>query len=704
MTPELDEAAPQRSAPAPLVARVVTGAAVCSAGLLAVLLAIRPLSSMDLGYHLAYGEHFLETGQAVDTNPYVYTIGLDPRGGEDDLGPGCWYGADGGYHFPNANWLTQVVMAAVYRRGGAVGLCSLQIALIAGTFALAVVVMRRLGLPWLLIAAGLTVMALGSYPRFNLRPELVSYLLLTGQLAILVGRGRRAEHVPSVWSVAALVAIQLLFVNLHSFYVLGVAFTGAFLVDALLRLWWRRMARAPKDEAARAGYRRVILLAAALTGQILVCFVNPWTWRIVALPAQTLAFMRQHGITGGGPGDSTHPWAQIGELSGTLSGATFATARATVVFWLVLVLAAAGALAAILRRRWAWLALMGGVIASAMSVRRNIALASLLATPVVLAALWAVLRDPLSRIAGRLRTPCALAIGGMLLLVTAWFHFRVATNRFYYAEYLPARLGVGVTELAVPAGPARWINEHQPKGRLWCDFNSSSNIHFLTRPHRGVPVMTNTWANPPGTMDRALKLGENRPDFAAAQRRYGLQIVVVSTYPGNQPLIRRLARDPAWAVTYLDAAHVVFLAANGANAQLARQSAVTPRSLDVAAHKAALAAADPMPAYSTYLGGLTLHYLNWTTPAIAVFEEAVRLDGRHGRAWNMLGLCHAGRGTERLKRHEFAPGKADLHEAAKCFRAAQRLDAGLEGVRENLSLVRDQLAALERGVILTPQY
>lgn len=700
MTPQADETSPQLSASTPLVVRVVTGAAVCSAGLLAVLLAIRPLSSMDLGYHLAYGEHSLETGEAVDTNPYVYTIRLDPRGGEDDLGPGCWYDADGGYHFPNANWLTQVVMAAVYRRGGAVGLCGLQIALIAGTFALAVVVMRRLGLPWLLTAAGLVVMALGSYPRFNLRPELVSYLLLTCQLAILVGRGGRAEHVPSVWSAAALVAIQLLFVNLHSFYVLGVAFTGAFLVDALLRL----LEQSPRDAAARAANRRVILLAAALGGQVLVCFVNPWTWRIVALPVQTLLFMRQHGITGGSPGDSTHPWAQIGELSGTLSGPAFATARATVILWLVLVLAAPAAVAAVIRRRWAWLALTGGVIASAMSVRRNIALASLLATPIVLAALWELVRGPLARIAPRLRTPCALSIAGVLLLVTAWFHFSVATHRFYYAEYLPARLAVGVTELAVPVGPARWINEHQPKGRLWCDFNSSSNLHFLTRPHRGVPVMTNTWANPPGTMGRALKLGENKPDFAEAARRYDLQIVVVSTYPGNQPLIRRLARDPAWAVTYLDAAHVIFLAADGANAALAKRSAITSRSLDVAAHKAALAAADPMPAYSTYLGGLTLHYLNWTAPALAVFEEAVRLDARHARAWNMLGLCHAGRGTQRLRRHEFAPGKADLHEAAKCFRTAQRLDAELEGVRENLSLVRDQLTALDRGRILVPQY
>ena len=139
-------------------------------------------------------------------------------------------------------------------------------------------------------------------------------------------------------------------------------------------------------------------------------------------------------------------------------------------------------------------------------------------------------------------------------------------------------------------------------------------------------------------------------------------------------------------------------------AELARRNAITPQSLDIAAHKTKLAAVDPMGAYSTYLGGLTLHYLNWTAPAIAVFEEAVRLDARNAHAWNTLGVCHAARGTERLKRHEFDTGKPDLLRAAQCFNTAQQLDGELDRLRENISLVADQLSALERGVILTPQY
>ncbi|MCH7708917.1 MAG: hypothetical protein IH884_10530, partial [Myxococcales bacterium] len=37
-------------------------------------LGTRTLTSVDLGYHLAYGEQLLTTGRLVDHNPYLYTL------------------------------------------------------------------------------------------------------------------------------------------------------------------------------------------------------------------------------------------------------------------------------------------------------------------------------------------------------------------------------------------------------------------------------------------------------------------------------------------------------------------------------------------------------------------------------------------------------------------------------------------------------
>ena len=122
--------------------RALSGLAAVSALVMVVLMATRPLRSPDLGYHFAYGETFLETGRIVDHNDFLYTMPGAPQGGE--VGPACWWDADGRYRFPNANWLSQVVMAAVHRYGGAVGMSLLQAALVAVIFAVMFVTMRRL--------------------------------------------------------------------------------------------------------------------------------------------------------------------------------------------------------------------------------------------------------------------------------------------------------------------------------------------------------------------------------------------------------------------------------------------------------------------------------------------------------------------------------------------------------------------------------
>lgn len=94
--------------------------ATATALILVAVLATRPVSSFDIGYHLAYGEYFLDNFKIVQTNRFIYThLRSDLLSNPDNLGPGCWYDSKTGtYHFVNANWLSQVIMAAVYRLGG----------------------------------------------------------------------------------------------------------------------------------------------------------------------------------------------------------------------------------------------------------------------------------------------------------------------------------------------------------------------------------------------------------------------------------------------------------------------------------------------------------------------------------------------------------------------------------------------------------
>ena len=677
--------------------RIAAAAALAAACALAVLLAVRPISSLDLGYHLAYGEHFLDTGEIVDTNPYLYTVDGRPQHRRADLGPGCWWDARHRYRFPNANWLTQIAMAWVHRRAGVDGLIAMQVLLVSGTFGLVIVAMRRLRLPWPMAAAGVLIMCLGGYPRFSLRPELVSYLLLAAQLAILVG-GR-----PGWVAAAALAAIQLAFVNVHSFWPIGLGLTGAFLLEAVLGWAWLRVGsrRGPmsKDdavaEALRRRSRRAAVLGCTLLAQLCVSFVNPWTWRIVILPVQTVRYMWVHNVGRPHQGPGANSWARIGELYRTLTPGVFASVKATVTYVTLLCLMGLGAIGAVLKRRWAWLAVMAGLAASSMGHRRNIALAPLLATPVVLAGVWVLLSPvggKLRRHGGRVSVACSAGV----LAVGAWFVLAAATQRFYYAERLPYRLATGFARVVVPIGASEWLNNHRPQGRLWTDFDTSSNVHFFVRPHPGVPVLTNTWPQPPSVIGDVMRYCEGTKGFSKVERVYDPQIVVLSSSPGNQLLLRRLWEDKGWALVFLDAAHVIFLRADGPNAELVRRFRITPEALDAKAYVERLAELDPVPAYSVYLGGLTLVHLGegWYDQAIEVIRAARDLDDSYARAWDMLGFCHAVRGDRRLKERDRKRGGEDLLEAKKCFERALELDPHLASARNNLTIVQQQLARL----------
>jgi len=685
-------------------AQDLTIVAVAAASALVLTLAVRPITSYDIGYHLAYGDHFLDTGEIVRTNRFIYTkLPVDLAEGKD-LPPGCRYDpATGTYWFVNANWLSQVVMAAVHRVGGMIGLSVLQAALVAGIVAVVVAALRRGGVAWHWIAPALILMALTGYERFNLRPELFGYLVLASQWALLM-------HPRFGWKQAVgVAALQVLAVNLHSYFLLGLGLAAAMCLDGLLRWGWAKMvARTDVGESQL----RLKWLAVGTGGALAACLCNPAFVRGAIFPIQTLLYLKRHQVLGATPSPQSHPWAFVGEFVSTLDPNLRGT-RAAGAYVVALGVACASMLAAVVRSRWGWAAVLVGMAAVSGYTRRNIALGGIILTPLSLIALadaWAWLRRK-----GRLARPAALArpvavgVSAAAAALAVWWTVAVVTNSFYSSERRSWRFGVGVSKAMIPVEAAEWINAHDPPGNVWCDFANSSNLMYLTRPHRSVPVLTNTWAYPPAVMRQVMYVTAGVAPFQPVVDEYGIGTVVLRYSRAVPPLIGILARSPDFSVVQIGVKHVVFVRNTGPTAALAQARALSESDFDVDAHAARLTRADPVEASALHGGARLLSSMGWTRSAIELWRRAIQPGREDPEAMFGLGwsLTQRGRGLIRLAEHyraqnqairaDFAQNRAreDFQEAAELLEKVVARRPDYPTAKATLEWLRGQLLSSE---------
>ncbi|MEE4273500.1 MAG: hypothetical protein V2I67_17630, partial [Thermoanaerobaculales bacterium] len=194
-TAEIATASRSRHPPVPLsiVAAGVLFGLVCGAF---------EITNTSIGWHIAAGRWMLEHREVLDHDPFSFT--------------------SGGVEWIDHEWLFQIIVAGLFDLGGAPLLVAMRMLLVAVLMILLIRISVSSGLdpPVALVLAALCV--IGARPRFFLRPELVTLVLLPLAVWLFSDRdGRR-------WWPLSLVAVIALGVNLH----------GAILVAPILISVW----------------------------------------------------------------------------------------------------------------------------------------------------------------------------------------------------------------------------------------------------------------------------------------------------------------------------------------------------------------------------------------------------------------------------------------------------------------------------------
>jgi hypothetical protein len=169
------------------------------------------LVNIDLGRHIQNGHFFVEHFKVPSTNLYSYTFPNVP--------------------FINHHWGSGVIFYFIWKYVGFSGLTFLYIALSLLSFSLLFLFTKKFaGLAITTLSAVLVIPLIGE--RTEVRPEVFSYFLAI-IFFVLLWRFKKGR---SSWRPLLLLPLlELFWINLHIYFILGIGFLGIFLLDALVR-------------------------------------------------------------------------------------------------------------------------------------------------------------------------------------------------------------------------------------------------------------------------------------------------------------------------------------------------------------------------------------------------------------------------------------------------------------------------------------
>ncbi|MDP3937055.1 MAG: tetratricopeptide repeat protein [Deltaproteobacteria bacterium] len=524
-------ASPASTGPWP--ARIRRGLEIAGAGALALLLLVflyAPIQDPDVWWHLKAGWLILAEAAVPRANTFAL------------------YAA---YPWIDHQWLYQVLLQGLWRLAGPEGLIVLKLLAGGGCWAL----LARTAAPpggFLALLPFLAIGAVASNERMIDRPELLSCLFLVTSLALLMRWRRR----PRARLLLALVALQVLWANVHGLAVLGCVAAGAFLAGESL-------------PGRRPGPGSGIALR-DLLGLALALFAG--TAALAATP---------YGLTGALHaldllGQLDNPAIGIAEFQGAFSD--FRVTTAILAFRLLLALTAVVIVISLPRVDRSLLLLAVLMLILAASARRNIPF-FVIAAILFAGAQLPVLGDRLGRMIPFSPARRALGRAISLALIAAMLLFArdAAGGKFYGRDGRIKRFGGGVDGAAILRETMDYVTQRDLPGPVFNDIDSGGYFIWRAYPGRAAFIDARLEALPPAQVEAYDRAIRSAGGWKALDGQAKFETVVIDhENPLHGPLIDRLAADPAWALVHLDAKGAVFTRRRETSPEIIAKEEIAP--------------------------------------------------------------------------------------------------------------------------------
>lgn len=507
---------------APSVLRAGTPAAEARAawiacGLACVALALSglfPVNNPDTFGHLAQGRQIAELGHV----PSHDTLSIwKPQ-------PAPWH---------NYEWLSDLIGWQLYAAGGPTALIALKCLTLALAGALITALAWLLGGPRAAVLCALLLVAAipGSRFRFTERPHVVALpfaaLYLIGFSYLLRAWGKPSRRADMLW-IAALAALHVAWVNLHGSHLLGLVLT---LVHIVLGFGQRQ---------ARGRLLTVLVL------QLVASCISPYGPAIVFDAVEhTLDPSYRRIVTEWESWNPTDPpWLMVAPVLQTV------------------------ALACVVRTLWrhgsAGRALLAFSCVLGLAAFRSIRFVAeylLLSAPAIAVGLQIAVRD----LSWRRFVAGVVPAGALVALAALWGSPRLPPF---------AGLGVGASDVGLPAGSGQWLAAHAVAPRVFAAIEDSWYLMFAV-PRARFLVDGRIPFYGPDHIQHVRRAFGSDAELGALLERYRVDTVVVRhTFAPQRRLFQNMHRRTDWLLAAIEDRYSLFVRADVPLRNRARPRAV----------------------------------------------------------------------------------------------------------------------------------
>jgi len=442
--------------------------------------------TQDLGRHLINGQIILETHKIPKTNFFSYTYSDFP--------------------FINHHWFSEVIFYFLVKLGG-FNLLLISITAIA-IVAFALVVfhsLKKANIISLVIVSILYLLVL--FERTEVRPEIFSFFFVSVFIVILYRY--REKFTPLIF---ILPLIELLWVNIHIYFPIGIAVLGLFLIDSVI------------INRKRPLCKYTIILSSVLIASSLLSLINPNGMNGALYPFRVF---QNYGYT-------------IEENQNVFFLWNYFNGKATILFFFI----SSALLFLTLVFSWKktrlidWLLAIFFTILGA-SAERNFPLFVFGTFPAFVYSL-----SPLSEklLHSYKIKRIILAILAILLI---WQIINVISSK---------PIGFGVEKGAEPA--VDFLIKNKIKGPIFNNFDIGSYLEYRLYPKEKVFVDGRPEAYPASFFQNEyIAMQENKEVFKKISEKYNFQTIFFAhtdQTPWAEKFMRSVVNDPEWQLIYAD--------------------------------------------------------------------------------------------------------------------------------------------------------